>query len=196
MTGALFPALEGARPLPAEIHGDARLSSCGQYRWTLRRWWRAGPHLCFCGLNPSTADHEKNDPTVLRWIHFANAWGFAGFVAVNLYPLRTPNAEACRRWSDWLNNGPDYYALDALAANLQVVAEHAQDAAMFVACWGAAAWDGEWIERVIEEVQTADDDPMPIHCLGKTAGGAPIHPMARGIHRVPDNQQPVLWRAA
>jgi protein gp37 len=43
--------------------------------------------------------------------------------------------------------------------------------------------------------RTAATDMGEIHCLGETASGAPIHPMARGKHRVPDDRQPLLWRS-
>jgi len=107
----------------------------GQYRWTLERVWRAGPHVCWIMLNPSTADHLIDDPTILRCIHFTQLWGYGGFVVVNLYPFRSPNPAACKKWADWQSNGPDWYVRDK-------------------------------------------------------------HPMARGLHRVPDDQQPILWRAA
>lgn len=33
----------------------------------------------------------------------------------------------------------------------------------------------------------------PLHCLGTTMNGAPIHPLARGKHRVPDDVQRRPW---
>src|SRR3546814_4937737 len=54
---------------------------------TLFRSWRAGPHICFIGVNPSTASHLKDDPTAWRWVHFADSWGYGGYVTVNLYPF-------------------------------------------------------------------------------------------------------------
>lgn len=194
MEGTLFPDLPAAAPDPNGIIRAASLSDCGQYRWTLMRKWRAGPHVCFIGLNPSTADATKDDPTVRRWIHFANAWGYGGFVAVNLYPFRSPNPAACKRWSDWLNNGPDYYARDRMFENEDVVAREAKRAALVVACWGAGTWDEMWTSEIVSRI-TAGDEPWPdIHCFGRTGSGDPIHPMARGRNRVLDDQQPVLWR--
>lgn len=189
----LFEMPPSAKPMPSDIKRSAVISDCGQYRYTLTRTWRAGPHVCFIGLNPSTADHRKDDPTVRRWIHFASAWGYGGFVAVNLYPFRSPNIAACRRWADWQNNGPDWSVRDRFMDNLYRAANEAQRAALIVACWGAAAWDDNFIEQFVEEVQSVVPVPA-IHCFGKTAGGAPIHPMARGVHRIPDDAKPVIWR--
>lgn len=181
-------------PLPAVIIRDASLSACGQYRWTLSRTWRAGPHVCFCGLNPSTADHLADDPTTRTWAHFAHAWGYGGYVAVNLYPFRTPNVAACRRWADWLNNGPDWYARDRIMDNVHVIAREAKRSALFVACWGNGAWDDEFVDHVCEDIQ-AGEAPWPdIHCMGRTMLGNPVHPMARGHHRIPRDQRPEMWR--
>jgi hypothetical protein len=35
--------------------------------------------VAFIGLNPSTADEAKDDPTVRRCLRFAFDWGFALF---------------------------------------------------------------------------------------------------------------------
>lgn len=176
------------------IRRDARLSTCGRYRFTLSRRWGDGSTVLFIGCNPSTADHQVDDPTVLRWIHFARAWGFDGFVAVNLYPFRTSSPKELRRWADWQANDPDWYARDALLENLEIIRDQAAAAALIVPCWGALAWDANWTEQVIETVFEVTD-LAEIHCLGETAGGAPIHPMARGRHRVPNDRLPLLWRS-
>ena len=178
------------------VKRSADLSPCGTFRWTLTRAWGAGGRVCFIGLNPSTADHRVDDPTVRRWSRFAQAWGYGEFVAVNLYPFRSPSPADCRRWSRWDENGPDWYARDALQAGLDVIVREAKNAALVVACWGAGAWDEDWIEHVIENIQT-DVAPWPdIYCFARSQDGSPVHPMARGRHRVPDDAQPQLWRAA
>lgn len=181
------------KPLPAQVLREATISQCDQYRWTLSRTWRAGPHVCFCGLNPSTADHVTDDPTVRRWMHFAHSWGYGGFVAVNLYPFRTPQVAACKRWANWENNGPDWYARDRHWENERVVAAEARRADKFVACWGASAWDDAYIDHVLDQVR--EEEPFSsIYCLGTTADGSPKHPMARGRHRIPNDVQPMIWR--
>lgn len=191
----MFDLPKGETPLPRDIIRNAWFSADRQLRLTLTRTWRAGPHVCFCGLNPSTAGADRDDPTSHRWIRFANAWGFGGYVAVNLYPFIAADPAACRKWADWLNNGPDYYVRDAIIHNLDIVRIEAKRAALFVACWGATAWDDAWVDHVVEEIQTGSAPWPDIHCFGKTAGGDPIHPMARGRHRVPDDALPVVWRA-
>lgn len=176
------------------IRKDATFSRDMQNRLTLTRVWDAAlPRICFIGLNPSKADHRVDDPTVLRWNHFTKAWGYGGYTAVNLYPYRSSSPAACRLWADWERNGPDWYARDDIMANIDVVAREAKKAAMVVACWGASAWDEPLINTVLEAI-TSGDEPWPdIHCFGLTQKGAPIHPMARGKHRLADTAQPILW---
>jgi len=44
---------------------DAKLSICCTYRYTLwRTWAESKPYAMFVGLNPSTADEDKEDLVV------------------------------------------------------------------------------------------------------------------------------------
>ncbi|WP_407528371.1 DUF1643 domain-containing protein [Methylobacterium oryzisoli] len=176
------------------IKRSATLSRCGTYRYTLTRTWGEGGHVCFIGLNPSTADHRVDDPTVRRWIHFARAWGYGGFTAVNLYPFRSSCSTDCRTWSRWQENGPDYCARDQLWANESHVVREAKAAALVVACWGAGTWDPEYVDHVCEQVQEGEAPWPDLMCFARSADGSPFHPMARGRHRVPDWVRPVVWR--
>ena len=63
------------------------------YRYRLWRQWRgddlvADPKTCaFILLNPSTADHLNDDPTIRRCVAFAKAWGYRRLEIVNLFAL-------------------------------------------------------------------------------------------------------------
>ncbi|BAQ44341.1 DUF1643 domain-containing protein [Methylobacterium aquaticum] len=178
------------------IKRSAALSRCGAYRFTLTRTWGEGGHVCFIGLNPSTADHRKDDPTVCRWIRFARDWGYGGFTAVNLYPFRSSSPAECRSWSRWQDNGPNWHVRDVIQENLGVVVEEAKRAAVVVACWGAGTWDPEWVDHLCEQVQTGEEPWPDLMCLGVTADQSPIHPLARGRARVPDGATLKVWRPA
>jgi hypothetical protein len=80
-------------------------------------------------------------------------------------------------------------------SNLPLLVRETKVAALVVACWGAGAWDPEFVDHVLEEVTTGDAPWPDVHCFGLTADGAPLHPMARGRSRIPDHAQPVLWKA-
>ena len=145
-------------PFADTIARSASLSRCGAYRFSLTRTWSSeGGHVCFIGLNPSTADHRQDDPTVRRWVHFARSWGYGGFTAVNLYPLRTPSPVECRAWAQFMDNGPDWHACDVIHfSNLQQLVREAKAAALVVACWGAGVWDPEFVDQVLEEITTGE----------------------------------------
>jgi len=58
-----------------EVQRAAVLSRDGLYRYALRRVWDpARPAVLFIGLNPSTADHRIDDPTIRRCVRFARDW--------------------------------------------------------------------------------------------------------------------------
>lgn len=175
---------------------DATYSPCGALRWTLTREWADGPTVCYIGHNPSNAGHEIDDPTSLAWVHYAKLDGAGRYVAVNLYPFRSPDPRACRQWADYEKNGPDWWARDALMRNQAIVAEAAKKADRVVACWGAIARDDLWVDAIVAEIQEGAAPWPDIYCLGTTASGAPIHPVARGKHRVPRDQRFVLWRGS
>jgi len=70
-------------------HDGAYFSLCRKYRPLLWREWYDSARTCvFIGLNPSTATHEVDDPTIRRCIGFAKAWGFGAFVMLNLFDYR------------------------------------------------------------------------------------------------------------
>ncbi|MGA1055939.1 MAG: DUF1643 domain-containing protein, partial [Pseudohongiellaceae bacterium] len=55
----------------------ARFSRCREYRYTLERSWNSGKGtVLFIGLNPSTADHLRDDPRIRRCVRFARDGGF------------------------------------------------------------------------------------------------------------------------
>lgn len=149
---------------------DAAVSACGRYRYRLeRRWSASGPAVGFVMLNPSTADHRQDDPTIRRCVGFARRWGFGGLVVFNLFALRARDPALL---------------FDAVAAGSDPVgpgnAEHLRTAAgehSLVLAWGAraAAVDGTARPtRVIEDLQTAG---ASLFCLGRCRGGAPRHPL-------------------
>lgn len=163
---------------------EAIISECGTYRTELRRIWDASlPLLPVCMLNPSTADAQVDDPTILTLIHFARRWGYGGLLIVNLadfraskptdmfaadYPCSTENARH------------QYLALAYAKENRKEV----------LVAWGnhGATYGAD---RLF--VDTAKSLGVRTICLGLTLSGAPKHPMARGRHRIPRDQHPLPW---
>ncbi len=179
----------------------ARFSKCRAYRYTLERIWSGGDRVCWVMLNPSTADHEKDDPTITRVMHFSRSWGFGAAVVVNLYPLITSKPSECKRFAQWYDYR-DWHARDVIQyANEPIVTEQCHESQMIVAAWGRHAWewDAFYVDHVMEEIWTdwpTDWNVDAVMCLGTNKDGSPKHPLARGRNRVPDDQQPIIWRYA
>ena len=62
----------------------AEFSKCGKYRYVLWRIWDESKPIAMCiGLNPSTANHETNDPTIRQLIDRLEYLGYGGFKIKN-----------------------------------------------------------------------------------------------------------------
>ncbi len=155
----------------------ASISENGLYRWTLTRNWGGATAraVCWVMLNPSTADAEKDDPTLRSIIKRTEGWGYEALVVVNLNPFRSSSPTEARRHA---------LPLTAQDTNACIVMREAQGAALVVAAWGNADW-----------VSHADlNFGSPLYCIGTNANGTPKHPLARGKHSVPTWTEPTLWQ--
>lgn len=178
------------------ITRSAFFPSTGIRRRLSRVWKRGLPIACVIGHNPSTADAETEDPTT-KWLNrWFEAHGFGGYAIVNLYPFCTPSPAECYRIAARAWEGPDWGNRDEMLENISYVGRIAKQAPMVFACWGAIARDDVLIGNVVEEIQCGTMPYPDIWCWGKTAAGAPTHPMARGKHRIDPMAAPVLWRSA
>lgn len=176
------------RPQPDlfdDMEMSAIISDCGLYRTELRRVWnRDLPLLVVCMLNPSTADHRKNDPTILALIHFAKLWGYGGLLVVNLFSLRTSSPAEMMKASDAF--GPNGAPLEAAMA-------YARDnGGRLLAAWGNGGDHEDRAEWFSNRALQAYG--LTLICLGTTHGWKPKHPLARGKHRIPRDQKPIVWR--
>lgn len=152
---------------------SADFSPCRSYRYALRRTWDpARPAVLFVMLNPSTADAERDDPTIRRCVGFAQAWGFGGLVVGNLFAFGATRPADLRAAAEPV--GPE---------NDRWLAALAREAGLVVAAWGN---DGRHRGRdaaVLRLLGTA-------HSLGTTRSGAPRHPL-----RLPAGLVPVRYAA-
>jgi hypothetical protein len=168
-----------------EMH--AAISVCGLYRTTLHRIWdRDRPMLVVCMLNPSTADHQKNDQTILALIHFAESWGYGGLFIVNLFSLRTSSPAEMMKAANPFgpDNGPAIAAAMAYARD---------NGGRLLCAWGNHGDHqdrAEWFcNRALQVYR------LTLICLGTTKAWKPKHPMSRGKHRIPRDQPPIVWRS-
>lgn len=150
---------------PGEMYRAATISADQLYRYDLvRRWADEGPVATFVMLNPSTADAEVDDKTILRCIGFARAWYCAAVRVLNLYAWRDTDPRVL--WTVPDPVGPEN------DAHLTRAAERAQARRWpLVAAWGVNAKP----DRVAAVL--ALPGMAALQCLGVTKDGAPRHPL-------------------
>ena len=69
----------------------------GEYRYWLRRGLcMNGRTLVMVMLNPSTADHTTDDPTIRRCIGFGREMNYGTLLVLNLFALRATNPAELR----------------------------------------------------------------------------------------------------
>lgn len=162
-------------------------------RVRLSRDWGEGKRAFILGCNPSNAGADKDDNTSKWWNRWFEHWGFAGYDAGNLSPFVTSSpAENKARVKRALNG--EWADRDMIFANRAAVAKMAKRADQVFVCFGNIAWDDDWTESVLEEIQRGVEPWPDLWCWGTTKSGAPIHPMARGKHRIDPLQPAILWR--
>jgi hypothetical protein len=152
-------------------HKGALISPCGKYRYWLERMWDPGPPLVWVMLNPSTADAEKDDPTIRRVRGFTKREGYGAFVVVNVWALRATDPRD-------LHSRREAYEPE----NINHVTRIVMDRDVVVA-WGGHVS----VSPALQRVKMALWDAKSVRCLGLTkgqraAGGArvnrqPRHPL-------------------
>lgn len=83
----------------------AKFSDCAKFRFALSRIWDESlPFVMFIGLNPSTADATKDDPTIKRVCKIARHNGFGGIYMVNCFAFITAYPEQLQFGKQDYNN--------------------------------------------------------------------------------------------
>jgi hypothetical protein len=151
----------------AEVQRFATVSACGRYRYTLRRklGGRPGRAVCFVMLNPSSADAEKDDPTIRKCLGFARRWGCAELVVVNLFAFRATRPRDLRAAADPVGRANRRHVRSAVGR---------AKGGLVVCAWGThGAWRGQDV-AVRGWIREAGAAPV---CLGQTKSGQPRHPL-------------------
>lgn len=86
-------------------NNGAEFSACRRYRYALWRIWDENkPLVMFIGLNPSSANEQKNDPTIRRVIALARNWGYGGLYMMNCFPYVSTDPNALRDFGNTATN--------------------------------------------------------------------------------------------
>jgi hypothetical protein len=182
----IFDSLVVEEPTEDGVSKGAAISPDGKYRYYLDRWWEEGKGaLVFVMLNPSTADHRVDDPTIKRCMAFARALGYGGIIVLNLFALRSSQPADLDRAIDPIGPQNDEY-LDT------VLRETAVEGGAVIVAWGTNGARERRDEVVLKLIRSHGLTPL---CFGETKDGHPKHPLARGKHRIPDGAVPQAYAA-
>ncbi len=120
-------------------------------------------YVQFIGLNPSTADETKDDPTIRRCVGFCKEWGFGALCMTNIFAFRSTQPKAMMRANDPI--GPD---------NTEHLLNIGKGAGLIVAAWGAV---GGHLQQQSHVIRLFTNSLLQLHCLGKNSDGSPKHPL-------------------
>jgi hypothetical protein len=123
----------------------------------------AAKKVLFVMLNPSTADAQKDDPTVRRCLGYARRWGYCDLLIGNIFALRSTDPAALYRDKDPVGQDNDAWLLR--------MARHAD---RVICAWGKhGALKGRGA-TVLEILRAAGVKPL---ALRLTKDGHPGHPL-------------------
>ena len=146
-----------------ELFGNdngAEFSKCRKYRYKLWRIWDDKLPKAMCiGLNPSTANANKNDQTINYLKKMLSKLGYGGFYMMNLFA--------------WISSKPDdlISCADALGENENKLKEVESICNDVIVCWGNFKQATNRIKEVLPNYPNAK-------CFGVNANGTPYHPLA------------------
>jgi len=168
MQGATF----GGEPELRAINQNHAPEMIQPHRYTLWRRFKEGTPLsrmvAFIGLNPSTATPEKLDPTVKRCENYAKAWGFGGFVMLNLFSYR---ATSPKEMKEYEQKSASY---EAHMKNGKAIYDVSAQCAMTVCCWGNGGSLFGFSKNTLAGFERLG---IEVHCIQKTKSGEPAHPL-------------------
>lgn len=145
---------------------NAYFSPCRTWRYFLHRIWDPEKQLLLViGLNPSTADETKNDPTVTRCVNHARTWGYGGLIMMNAFAIRGTDPAVLKKVGDPVGPENDYW-LRVMSQDINV--------GRILVCWGNHGLKFDRQKKVLSVLDYAREE---LKCFGYTKEGAPKHPL-------------------
>lgn len=141
------------------------------YRYVLWRAWKKNPKmLMFIGLNPSTANENKNDNTITKLVKITQNNGYDGFWMLNLFALISTDP----------NNLLNQCISTIGSKNDQFLRRYALRSEKVVFCWGSFSQAYEPLGDFLSDSradQVAKMFPGERYCLQHNSTGRPKHPL-------------------
>lgn len=177
----------------SQVMRDATISGDGLYRYMLVRAWApfgdctTWKSLAVIGLNPSTADAEKDDPTIRKCMKFARAWGYNEIVMLNLFALRATDPEVMKAFRG-----------DPIGPENDATIKRMAQGREVLCAWGN---DGEHLGRgaaVLELLRYSAVTLPGLHlkALGSNKNGQPKHPLYLADSTTPEPFYEIVPRKA
>lgn len=170
---------QAASLFPKGYVANAVISECGLYRLMLERRHKepSAPSLLaeplvpktkgmllVIMLNPSTADHRRNDATIRTLLRLTKQWGYEGFYVLNLYSYRTSKPSELLKLSPEVAIGPD---------NSKYLAHYIQQSSDVLVGWGNNANP----QRAADVLAMVTQYTSRVYCVGCNKNGSPKHPL-------------------
>jgi hypothetical protein len=153
------------------VKKSALISQCGKYRYSLTRdWYEGDGEVVFVLLNPSTADHYQDDPTVRRCIGFAKSWGKSSLKIVNLFAFRSVQPTALLQCEDAIGPENDHHIVAACRKAVTTGTE--KNSPSIICAWGN---HGKLFDRSTQTRKLLVG--LNPSCFGLTAKKQPRHPL-------------------
>jgi len=138
------------------------------HRYDLWRVWERGSReIVFIGLNPSTADESKNDPTIRKCCNFAKLWRYNKMHMLNIFAHRATMPLNMKIAEDPIGPANNEYILRVVEQSQK------RRGNMVVLCWGS---NGEFMGRGREVYELVNGLCVP-KCINICSNGEPGHPL-------------------
>lgn len=163
----------------------------GRLRMRLDRWRTEGPRALICMCNASTADGDRNDPTIRRIMELLPE-DFAGFTVVNWSPYIASDPAELRAWRDRSvrDHWNAYHEIGD--QNFALMGWLSERAPIRIVAWGEFV--PETRQTTVTLAELSRHGRHDLYAFGLTRSGAPKHPMARGAHRIANGSPLMVWR--
>lgn len=152
-----------------DYKSGAEFSKDGCYRYKLWRVWNnLLPIAMVIGLNPSTANADKNDPTINNLIKILSKHSYGGFYMMNCFPIISPHPEIVKIYleDNTGNTDIEQWKNDRY---LESVFNHECNEVIFA--WG----NFKIVKKSGRENELIEMFP-DAKCFGKNKNGSPCHP--------------------
>lgn len=158
-------------------NGEIRIalfSDDNAYRYRLSIIWNPElDRVQFIGLNPSTADEMKDDPTIRRVKKFCKDWNYGSVIMTNLFAWRATNPIVMKRQTQPVGESGTFvtaFGTEFDNRNDMELFLARQTSRLCIAAWGK---HGSHLYRAAKVRQWLKD----LRCLRLNTDGSPEHPL-------------------